>query len=305
MKYIVILFAFIPAFLFSQIPSPKPNTYVNDFAGKLTDQQIQALNEKISAIEKKSSVQIAVVLINELPDNMVIEDYARQIGQQWHVGNAQNGIVYVAAINNRKQRIETAKRIEGDIPDMVALQIQDGIKPYFRSGDYFGGLNELLDGINKRVDPVAKEQMALAEKERQLKNEKALAAFLVFFGWTLGIGATGFGVWFIFFRPAWLRKRKEQEEEAQRKEKERWDEYTRSLQRRSSSFGAGVVTGAAIASVPSHRSSSPSSDSSYSSPSRSSSSDSSSSSSSSYGDWGSGSSSSDSGFSGGGSSSDW
>lgn len=214
MKQLLFLLFLLPLLAVGQIPNPMPNTYVNDFANVLEQVQILKLNEKISSIEKKSSVQIAVVIVNDLPPNMEIEEYSLGIGRSWHVGNANNGLVYVIAINKKQHRLEVSSKLEGDIPDISALNIN--IKPYYRNKDYYGGINYFLDDIGKQLDPVLREQLKLAEIERKKKDDKIRDNFNTFLFWVLGIGLvlTLVGL-YLNKRNKRLRELKEEEERRQ------------------------------------------------------------------------------------------
>lgn len=305
MKKILFLLLSLPVLAAAQIPDFKPNTYVNDFTSTLTDQQIRLLNDSIYSIEKRTSVQIAVVLIDSLPENMSIEEYAMGIGRKWHVGNAANGLVYVAALQQRKQRLEVARHLEGDIPDIVALELTNNIKTYFRNKDYFGGLMNLLKDINERVDPVAKEQLKLAEEESAKKSERFNHIALNIFLWLLGLSIVGIVLYRLIVVPRIIKREKLEEE----REKKKNDVPITPI---------SIPVAASIASVlaaqrqrrraeytppptydppPSRRND----DDDYK-PSRKSDDDN-------FGNWGSGSSdnssSSDSGFSGGGATNDW
>jgi len=150
LRLFVLLFL-LPFLCIAQIPEPKPNTYINDYTNSLTQEQIQRLNEQLLDLEQQSTVQVAIVLINDLPDNMSIEDYARTIGNKWKVGINFNGAVYVAALNQRRQRLEIAKNLEGQIPDITAGMIIDNMKPYLQQQDYYGALSLLITQIGEAV----------------------------------------------------------------------------------------------------------------------------------------------------------
>lgn len=298
MKKYVLILLLLPLKIFCQIPEPLPNTYVNDLANTMTIEQIHTLNEKILSIETKSSVQIAVILINKLPEKYSIEDYSLELGKKWHVGNAHNGLVYVAVVDEHKQRLEVADNLQGDIPDIESYGIMDNVKPFFRNKDYYGGVNELLDGINKRIDPVLKEQMKLAQAEKDKKDENTKQGFITFFLW-LGSLFVGFIVIrFVFMRGYFQRKK---EKKKQLEEEERKRNYD--------SFASSAVTGYMASSYINKSDDTYTPPPSYDSGSSYNSGSSSNDNGSSYGNWGSGSSdsssSNDSGFSGGGSSSDW
>lgn len=208
MKKLIIFFLTCCAIIVKgQIPTPKPNTYVNDFTGKLSTAEIQDLNKAISAIEKKSSVQFAIILVDKI--SLPIEEYTRAIGERWHVGNANNGLVYVAVISSHQQRLEVASHLEGDIPDIVANKLLDITKPHFKKGDFYQGLNELVVAMAKIIDPVAKEQRALLEENRKKEAQKFNNIFLIIL---LGLLACTGGViiYFCFVFPVGRRKLKKE-----------------------------------------------------------------------------------------------
>jgi uncharacterized protein len=292
-KWLLLL---LPFSVYAQIPDPKPGTYVNDLADILTDYQEGKINEQVHELEKKYSVQLAIVLIGTLPDNYQIEDYAREIGRKWHVGNARNGLVYVAAIDQRKQRLEVAANLEGLIPDARALHLTDNIKPFFRNKDYAGGLLNMVKEIDDLVNPEAQEQRKLAEAELQKKADKAFSGFVTVILWLSGIGAL---ILLIIWRKNKRRKKEEPKEPV----------YTPSLINSRYSGTSNYVAPIIVNNENNYSPGYTKRDDDYSSGYSSRSSDSSSSSSSDYGNWGSGSSDSsssyDSGYSGGGSSNDW
>ena len=133
---------------------PNPPRLVNDYAGALTAQQNQALEDKLVAYDNKSSNQIAIVLVNTL-DGYSVEDAARELGRSWGVGNKEfnNGIVVLAAISDRKIRIEVGYGLEGAVPDLTANTIIDSrIKPNFKEKNYYQGLNLAVDDIIKATE---------------------------------------------------------------------------------------------------------------------------------------------------------
>ena len=97
-------------------------------------------------------MQVAVLLIKQLPHNTTIEDYARNIGNKWKVGNDHNGLVYVAVLNERRQRLEVAGNLEGDIPDITAKDIIDHMRPYLQQQDYFNALQTLVAQIDSHLE---------------------------------------------------------------------------------------------------------------------------------------------------------
>jgi uncharacterized protein len=151
-KLLLLLLVFATNIAISQIPQPLPNTYVNDFAHVLTDEQITSLNQNIAQIEKASTVQFAIVLIDKLPDNYTIEDYSLLLARKWHVGTDKNGLVYVAAIQDHKQRLEKALGLDSVFTQQKNLDILNSIKPSFKGKDYYGGLQVLINQVSTTLN---------------------------------------------------------------------------------------------------------------------------------------------------------
>ena len=148
---ILLLFVFGPCIAVAQNIPPKPNPprLVNDLAGVLSPDEEAALERKLVAYDDSTSNQIAIVTVKTL-DGYPIEEYALGILRTWGVGNknTNNGVVIVAAIEDRQIRIEVGYGLEGAIPDITANQIiRNDIAPNFRSNDYFEGLNKASESI--------------------------------------------------------------------------------------------------------------------------------------------------------------
>lgn len=132
---------------------PVPIRYVHDLTGKLSPAQAGHLNDKLKHYDDSTSVQIAVVLLNTL-EGRSIEDVGIDIGRSWGVGSkgVDNGVVVIAALKERKIRIETGSRIEAQVTDYISGEIIDNdIKPNFREENYYEGLDAATNDIIKAV----------------------------------------------------------------------------------------------------------------------------------------------------------
>lgn len=131
------------------LPKPNPPKLVNDAAGVLSPEEVAKLEAKLVAYDDSTSTQVAVVLIKTLND-YPIEEYALKLFRDWGIGNKKtnNGVLIIAAIEDRKIRIEVGYGLEGAVPDIVASQIiRNDIQPNFRSGNYYEGLNAAAESI--------------------------------------------------------------------------------------------------------------------------------------------------------------
>lgn len=124
-------------------------TLVTDYTNTLSANEKYALEQKLVAFNDTTSTQIAVVLVNST-DGYDVADYAVRLAQKWGVGQARynNGIMLLAAIGDRAVTIQTGYGVEGALPDAIAYRIiENDIKPAFRSGNYYQGLDEATNSI--------------------------------------------------------------------------------------------------------------------------------------------------------------
>lgn len=132
------------------IPS-RPNSLVNDYANVLSDNSRQMLERKLDDYNDSTSTQIAIVLIHSL-GQYDIDSYGTALGRKWGIGQKgkNNGLLILAAIDDRRVTIQTGYGMEGSIPDAITSQIiNDDIKPHFRQKDYYGGLDQATTDIIK------------------------------------------------------------------------------------------------------------------------------------------------------------
>ena len=83
-----------------------------------------------------------------------IASYAHRVASTWKIGRRDvgDGLLVVVAKNDRRMRIEVARKLEGAIPDLAAARIIDqAMAPRFRENDYAGGIGAALDQIGARI----------------------------------------------------------------------------------------------------------------------------------------------------------
>ena len=185
MKSIRIFLLMIGAFvcfntIVAQNVLPKPSTpqLVTDIAGVLSPEQKQALENKLVAIDDSSSNQIAVVILPTLEGNP-IEEYATKLFREWGIGNTKtnNGILLLIAVQDKKIRIEVGYGLEGAIPDITAINIIDNdLKPAFRAGAYYEGIDKATDNIAKAA--VGEYQVKRVKKTKTKGNGAILAIII-------------------------------------------------------------------------------------------------------------------------------
>ena len=172
LPFVLTIVLFLQAMLFANntfaqniIAKPSAATLVTDVAGVLSPEQKQALENKLVAIDDSSSNQIAVVIIPSL-DGYPKEEYANKLLREWGIGSKKNnGVLLLISINDRQIWIEVGYGLEGAIPDITALNIIDNdIKPAFKAGNYYEGIDQATDNIAKAA--VGEYKVAKAKKSK-------------------------------------------------------------------------------------------------------------------------------------------
>ncbi len=138
----------IGLFAQKQIPNRTSNA-VNDFAGLLSVNEQRSLEQKLRQYQRETSTAIVIVAENSLQGEDEF-DYSNRLAQAWGIGTGENdnGILIYIAKQERRIRIQTGYGAEGFLPDAMAKRIIDNIiTPYFRQGNYYGGLDRATSAI--------------------------------------------------------------------------------------------------------------------------------------------------------------
>jgi uncharacterized protein len=152
-KIFAFTFFLIPFLVFGFVVPEKPTSFVSDFANILqTDQKVN-LENKLLEIERQTTNEIAVVIIDSL-DGDSIENVSQAIFDRWKIGKKgkDNGVLILISINDRTMRIQTGYGVEGVLTDLQTKYIQDEVMaPAFREGKYFEGLVNATDKISQSL----------------------------------------------------------------------------------------------------------------------------------------------------------
>lgn len=149
---------------------PKPTNYVVDLAGKLSQEQLAALNSKLDGMNKSTKNEFAGLIIPSL-NGESIEDVANTTFKSWKIGKAglDNGVLVVIAIADRKSRIEVGKGVEGDLTDLQSSDIlKNTLAPFLKRGDFYGGLNATFDSISSTIE--SRSKVAVTTTPRSTDN---------------------------------------------------------------------------------------------------------------------------------------
>jgi uncharacterized protein len=134
------------------LPVPKLSARVIDQTGTLGAKR-DVLDAKLAAFEQEAGPQIVILMVpTTQPED--IASFANRVADTWQIGRQEvgDGILIVVAKDDRKQRIEVARALEGAVPDLAARQIMDRVmRPAFRADDYAGGLSGAIDQLEARI----------------------------------------------------------------------------------------------------------------------------------------------------------
>lgn len=132
---------------------------VVDDANILSEDTRDQLTNILQQQEQQTGDQVVVVTIKSLQGTS-IEDYGYQLGRKWGIGQSgkgtgqkkDNGTLLIIAPNERQMRIEVGYGLEGQLTDAQSkIIIAEIITPYFKRGDYNGGVLAGTSAILKAI----------------------------------------------------------------------------------------------------------------------------------------------------------
>ena len=131
-------------------PVPELSGRVIDQTGTLSSSDVQALSEKLKTLEDETGAQVVILMVGSTaPED--IAAYSWRVANDWKLGRKDigDGSLIVVAKNDRRIRIEVARKLEGAIPDIMAGRIIDEtMQPHFQADDYAGGLGQTIDQLS-------------------------------------------------------------------------------------------------------------------------------------------------------------
>jgi uncharacterized protein len=139
---------------------------VVDAANLLGTEDRRALEGDLQALEAKTTDQLVIYTAPSL-QGYPIEDFGYRLGRAWGIGQKgkDNGVILIAAPNERKVRIEVGRGLEPQLTDaMTRLIIENAIIPAFRRNDFAGGIKAGVRDIRAVLlgDAAAVRQRAVA-----------------------------------------------------------------------------------------------------------------------------------------------
>lgn len=175
---------------FAKITVPPLTEPVMDVKQILDSNTKNEMDGKIRAVYNNGKgPQLSVLIVSSLND-YPIEDVAHKVFTTWKLGDKErdDGVLFIVAIDDRKMRIEVGQGLEGSLTDYDSKQILGKVKPFFKSGDYSGGISQGVDSILKVISqpdavqmPVSSKTQVMSEPSKPMSPEaKALMGLFVF-----------------------------------------------------------------------------------------------------------------------------
>ncbi len=179
---------------FSQVtipPSPNPAQLIMDYPGVLQPEQLQALKQKLVAFDKKTSIQLQVVIMDDI-DGQIAGDVALEILNQWGVGQKKlnNGLVFlvvkynanaISKLSKKKHcdcSIKTGYGLEPYITDALSKRILHQIfVPLAKNDQYYEGINSSIDEMIKELGDVGWQQRKEFEANNKAESEQTMRDF--------------------------------------------------------------------------------------------------------------------------------
>jgi len=161
---------------------------VVDLAHVLPSNTVESLTARLKAHEETTSNQVTVLVLPSL-EGEPLESYSHRVATTWKLGQkgADNGVLLLVAMKERKIRIEVGYGLEGALTDARSAQIIRGeIVPRFRAGDAPGGVAAGVDAILKTIEGTYQStEKAAPEQDTDVIGQVVVAVIV---GLVVGLG---------------------------------------------------------------------------------------------------------------------
>lgn len=177
-----------PSWIAAEVPVPPLSGHVIDQTATLTPGEQAALEQMLSAFETQKGSQLAVLIVPTTSPE-AIEQYSMRVVEQWQLGRKKvdDGALLLIAKDDRNMRIEIGYGLEGALTDATCKRIiSDTITPYFKRGDYNGGITA---GLNQIMQVIAGEPLPESSVQASGSRSGMRQYFPVIFILALVIGS--------------------------------------------------------------------------------------------------------------------
>lgn len=190
---------------FRQNQIPPKFIFINETSDHRFDESIRM---SILAAHKRTGVQNAVVIVNQIDTGKNIEQVAHELFKELKVGshNSGRGILYLFIPERKELKIEVGYTLEGVLPDVIVGRLELAAKSFIYTDRYQDFWAELINTLNIEV----------FEQEKDFKARESLQNTVIS-DWSFFSG--GAGITSRSYSGSWddlMRERKTATEQQQR-----------------------------------------------------------------------------------------
>lgn len=132
--------------------SPMDN-FVVDYTNTLTSSQIESFSSHAYTIQKQTSAQLATLIISDRGWYELYDIALKVFRNTWlWEKNLNNGLLLIIAKDEKKLRLTVWYGLEWVIPDILAREIVEKIRPYVDSGDIYKAIQIYYDLITPYIE---------------------------------------------------------------------------------------------------------------------------------------------------------
>jgi uncharacterized protein len=206
---LALLAPLVPLAPLAALEVPYLSGRVNDLAEILPADSESRIETRLDQLEREEGSQVAVLTIPSL-EGEVLEDYSMRVAETWKLGRGEfdDGALLLIASNDRKMRLEVGYGLEPTITDLASRRILDDVMaPYFRQGDFGGGVEAAVDVIARLIEGEDALPPPTAARQRRSGGAAELGSLVVvgFFS-ILALVSRGCLGWILFLMltPVWF-----------------------------------------------------------------------------------------------------
>jgi uncharacterized protein len=181
-----------------EVPNPRSHDgWVTDLADVIAPADEAELERVLQSLHVDTGAEVAVVTVDDVADTP--KAFATGLFAHWGIGDADanNGLLVLMVIDQRRLEMETGYGLEGLLPDgwLGTMQAQHMV-PHFKNGSYGTGLVAGIEQIDARLrrDPEAVRQGAGGRGLPSAAPGAGIEWSTVGLG-AGGVGLVGLGVW--------------------------------------------------------------------------------------------------------------
>jgi uncharacterized protein len=185
MKYLkvplMVLLSCWSLIIVAEVAVPRLTGHVIDQTATLTGNQLAALEQTLTEFELRKGSQLAVLIV-ATTEPEPIEAFSLRVAEQWKLGRKKidDGVILLVAKNDRRLRIEVGYGLEGALNDATSKRIIDDIiTPYFKQGDFSGGINAGITQMIRVIDGEPLPEPVQSRLGNTADIEKFLPVFLI------------------------------------------------------------------------------------------------------------------------------